>query len=362
MPDCFTLSFSQLNTIMKKIEINGERYSTAELARLAISDVTSEALTEQDYSRIESCFQSLLDGENEDAAWDALLDISPTVAGIVDLVEEGLSVTDDPQGAIIRAASHAMLTGMEDHFTFDENGFIQIVVENTPTIPQTQEMLCRILSVNEATAKIDNFSTWNLGALLDQAINLYGDDFDMSEMIETTEKAYNTMITALGVYRQFGNNKRESLSFSHHKEVMYAKITDDEKELALDIAEKMKLPTAIIRKVCSYIRHNGSAALVDREFETIDDLQSIINIKSANKHWFFIINGRIYRHNGDAQDIPANASMIIDANSNQEYRAGERREIPVWERPYTGTEAPQARTTPQTVIVDESEDLDGEDL
>lgn len=325
---------------MKRIKIQEEICENPEEAFIVIVRLHPDDITDIQEESILSCLRNLVEGEDTDAAWDVLMEFSPTIAGIMDIVEVGISVTADPQGAIIRAASNAMLTGLEEHFTFSESGFIQISTEHLPTVQQTQDMLCRILSINEATTKIDNFSTWNLGALLDQAINLYGDDFDMSEMIVSSEKAYNTMITALGVYRQFGDSKRPSLSFTHHKEVHYAKITEDEKDLALDIAEKMKLPTAILRKICTYIRHNGSAALVDREFETIDDLNAIINIKSANKHWFFIIQNRIYRHNGDAMDIPANASMIIDANSNKEYCAGESKEIPIWERPYTGTEAP----------------------
>lgn len=327
---------------MKRIKIQEEICENPEEAFIMIVRLHDEEISDEQEESLMECLNAILTEESTHPAWDTLMDFSPTIAGIIDVVEVGLSVSNDPQGAIITAASNAMLTGLEEHFTFNENGFIQISTDHVPTIEQTQQMLVRILSINEATTKIDNFSTWNLGSLLDQAINLYGEDFDMSEMIVSSEKAYNTMITALGVYRQFGDSKRPSLSFTHHKEVHYAKITEDEKDLALDIAEKMKLPTKILRKICTYIRHNGSAALVGREFDTIDDLQAIINIKSINKHWFFIVSNRIYRHNGDVQDIPANASLIIDANSNREYRAGHAHDIPVWERPYTGTEAPQA--------------------
>lgn len=229
---------------------------------------------------------------------------------------------------IVKATAGILLNGeLSSHFTYLENGEIIINPDNPPTMDHGHELIRRILTIKDTGKKIENYSSWTLGMVSDMLETYFGNTYDPTIVMDATGVAYNTYSTSLNVFRNCWHTRRPSLTFTHHKEVFYANVEDEHKELALDLSEKLKLSVADLRKLLSYIRHYGHESIKIEEINDSDELFQIISVRSANRNFMFLIpnENKWYKFKGEYEMIPRNASIVI----NLETKAVIREEGPI---------------------------------
>lgn len=241
----------------------------------------------------------------------------PVVADVVEVVavaESERSISD----VITRAAAGVLLRGgLNDHFQFLENGELVVNPQSPPTLEQGYEIIRRTLEMRETGNKIENFSAWMLGMLGDQLENLYGDAFDVSMVLAQTNRALNTYQLAVGVFRSCWATRRQNLSYTHHREAFYSKITADQREFVLDTASELGLTVAEQRKLTSYVRIYGEESLVEDMPADAQELLERVETRSVNKHYMFFLraDNRWYRYRGPFEHIPNGADPILNADT-----------------------------------------------
>jgi hypothetical protein len=271
--------------------------------------------------------------EKPEEVVDSWIEKEPIVMGGINFLprpEEGTPSTslsmleENPQvpisDLIVRATAGALLAGeVGEHWVFTEDRTLVINTANPPPLENGYEMMRRILSIRETGEKLDNMSCWLSGMAIDQLERLYGDDFDMSAVVEQTGRVYNTLVTTLNVYRAFGGNRRK-LSFTHHKEAYYSRIEDHQREWVLDQAEDRQFTVAEMRKLLSYVRNYGDDGIENlsndppaNKYELLERLE----VRGANRNYLFQLLGCWYEYRGPYEHIPNGASPIFNADTRE---------------------------------------------
>jgi len=226
---------------------------------------------------------------------------------------------------IIRATAGALLRGgLSNHFNYLESGELVANPENPPSIEQGYEVIRRTLEIRETGQKLENYSSWTLGMLGNQMELLFGDAFDSSMVLAATSKAYNTYITALGVFRSCWSTRRLGLSFTHHKEAHYAKIEPEQKDVLLDLCVEHRLSVSEQRKVTSYIRNYGTEELLANPPSDTVELMERIEVRSVNKNYLFYLPSRSqwYEYRGPYEFIPNGATPVFNADTRARIDTG----------------------------------------
>jgi hypothetical protein len=263
------------------------------------------------------------------------IDVEPSVMAMIEFVPLANSGGVDIQAiaesnaaisdVIIKAAAGVMLRGgLSDHFRYLEDGTLVIDPSSPPSLDQAYEMLKRTLETKETASKLENYSAWMLGMIADQFEGFFQDRFDPSIIMAQTSRAYNTYICSLKTFRAWWNDRREGLTFTHHREVEYAKHLDHETGGAvLDLSQKFGLTVLQQRKLISYAKRFDIAALEAEMAEAgqdgVDDLMERIDIRAVNKRYLFFLRtaNRWYEYKGPFENIPNGASPIINVDSRQ---------------------------------------------
>jgi hypothetical protein len=214
----------------------------------------------------------------------------------------------DISNVIIKAAAGVMLRGgLSDHFRYLEDGTLTIDPSSPPSLDQAYELLKRTLETKETASKLENYSAWMLGMIADQFEGFFQDRFDPSIIMAQTSRAYNTYIT-----------------FTHHREVEYAKHLDHEKgKEVLAISSRFNLTVLQQRKVISYARRFDLQALQaemeEQGQDGVEDLMERIDIRAVNKRYIFFLRSanQWYEYKGPFENIPNGASPIINADTRQ---------------------------------------------
>jgi hypothetical protein len=263
------------------------------------------------------------------------IDLEPSVMAMIEFIplansggvdiaaiaESNAAISD----VIIKAAAGVMLRGgLSDHFRYLEDGTLVIDPSSPPTLDQAYEMLKRTLETKETASKLENYSAWMLGMIADQFEGFFQDRFDPSIIMAQTSRAYNTYICSLKTFRAWWNDRREGLTFTHHREVEYAKHLDHETGGAvLDLSQKFGLTVLQQRKLISYAKRFDMDQL-QREMEeagqdNVEDLMERIDIRAVNKRYLFYLRtaNRWYEYKGPFENIPNGASPIINADTRQ---------------------------------------------
>jgi hypothetical protein len=286
------------------------------------SQISEELRSKNDLIALEQYLEDLIESE---PALSASLEVRDEEEQTSTLI-----LNEDVSTAIIQTAGNVITQTFGDHFRITETG-IQINPQNPPDLEQSYKAVQMALSMKDSAAKLDNYSTWMLGNLIDELENLHGEDFNIGQIVDQSNKSYNTIITSLGVFRAF-KTRRYQLSFSAHKEVHYSKITDDDKHFVLAIGEKLHLGTKTLRALCSLIRHNGRVELTDAVIENQDTLEELLKVKKTRSHTFvFKMRDRWYRYRGPKSQVPNQATDIIDIDDRELIVDEEvSAEIPLW--------------------------------
>ena len=261
-------------------------------------------------------------------------------------------------------AATGLMSGLEDHVLFPEDGLMVLNAENPPDLNEAGEIVRRLFEVGNSAKNLDEFGKWNMGSFLDSCFNLYGDNnFSVRQFVEETDENYNTTVTCLATYRAFAVRRYTGLSFTHHKEALYAKFPglddDRRRELMhrlLRISERFNLSCAKQRKLFSYARNLGAeqvthletslgfpqAAITDplHQVERVSnpeitnsvDLVERITLREANRNYLFKFQDTWYHYRGASETIPVGASQIICTDNWSHVEGTRRTTLPTWER------------------------------
>jgi hypothetical protein len=285
-------------------------------------------------SQLATCLNSAIRTSNPEEIIEEWIDREPSLIAAIEfhplsstqgvdihaVAESNATIAD----VITKAAAGVMLRGgFSSHFRYLEDGTLTIDPSSPPTVDQAYELLRRTLEIKETASKLDNYSAWMLGMIADQFETYFGERFDPSVIMAQTSRAYNTYICSLGTFRQWWTEKR-NLSFTHHREVEYAKHLDHELGgTVLDFSEKFGLTVLQQRKLISYAKRFDITELErSMEEEGIDDVDTLmerIDIRAVNKRYIFFLRttNRWYEYKGPFENIPNGASPIINADSRQ---------------------------------------------
>ena len=267
-------------------------------------------------------------------------------------------------------AATGLMSGMEDHVLFPENGLMVLNAENPPDVTEAGEIVRRLFMVGDSARNLDEFGKWNMGSFLDSCFNMFGENnFSVSQFVEQTEDNYNTTVTCLATYRGFAVQRYEGLSFTHHKEALYAKfpgLEDDARRnlmhRLLRISERFELSCAQQRKLFSYARNLGAEQITNLEHslgfpqEAITDplyrvqrvsapditnsvdLIERVSLRESNRNYLFKFQDEWYLHRGISDAIPAGASNVFCTDNWAHINGNVTTVLRKWERVGTPAE------------------------
>lgn len=242
-------------------------------------------------------------------------------------VEESQNLADKAASSLIQAFAPEDC----DHFLINEKGFLSVNENNPPTIEQGLVLADQILQTETLGDKIKDKTAWMLGSLVVEMETLFGEDFNISQVCEQTNKAENTVSTARSVYQAF-KDKPFNLSFTHHKEAHYKKVPHQVKTSVLRKAELYGLSAHDVRDLLSI-------------YQKIEDDQVIKNIRSAEgakdlidaykeiKTTFYIFEGgELHQHRGLTTEPPSGSIVINTKAKTYTIEGGEPLEIKSWKK------------------------------
>jgi len=204
---------------------------------------------------------------------------SPAGNLMTSVFEEAVEETDefDPEETterdeIVDHAAHGLMEAFSDSegcFIISDDGCCRINPDKPPSVQHSLTVVANVLKLKDLGSVVDDKSSWMLGSIISSLEDFHGENFSVSQVCDSTTKAYNTVVTAVGVFKAF-KLKRYKLSFSSHKEAHYAKIPDAHKRLILHKAETYKIGPKSIRALCSIAK-------------TMEDDTTIRNIRSQKQ-------------------------------------------------------------------------------
>jgi len=286
------------------------------------------------------------------AIWSVSFDEPPT-SMVISPVMEVVQRTIDTEIAI--TASKQLLVDLNDHFVMSEtSGFLTVNHDNPPEVEQSGELIKRLMGLGVAAERLEEFGKWQVGAALCALESHHGPDFDVSQYVELTKKAYNTMITSKNTFEAFHLN-RYKLSFTHHKEAFYSNLPGDCEERLLmhrcmELCEIFQLSCANQRKLFRYVRNYGvenlnnnvvenwadlTAAQIDESkaeqpscITNTEELLDRISVHSASKNYLFKLNDKVLRFRGFVDALPEFAEDVICTDDWKRLEGGGR-ELPI---------------------------------
>lgn len=213
---------------------------------------------------------------------------------------------------IITHAASGLMSAFSDPqgcFIITPEGICTVNPANPPNLERSYEAVAHILKLKELGNVIDDKSSWMLGSSVVALENYHGENnFSVSQVCDETTKAYNTVVTAVGVFKAFPH--RYKLSFTHHKEAHYAKIPDDAKKLILSKAESHKLGAKQVRSLCSIAKTMDDDQTI-RNIRSKQQAESLIEAYKANKVTYLVFEaGEWFRVKGLAGETPSGAVVI----------------------------------------------------
>lgn len=221
--------------------------------------------------------------ESEEVLYDSTADEAPHVfdheleSNFAEASELPATDESDPEETterdeIVEHAAHGLMDAFSDSegcFIISEDGCCRINPDKPPTIQHSLTVVANVLKLKDLGSVVDDKSSWMLGSIIASLEDFHGENFAVSQVCDSTTKAYNTVVTAVGVFKAF-KLKRYKLSFSSHKEAHYAKIPDAYKRLILHKAETFKIGPKSIRALCAIAK-------------TMEDDTTIRNIRSQKQ-------------------------------------------------------------------------------
>lgn len=301
------------------VTVNGVPISTADeleeqIRPIMIRPERSEELTQFILSAAEQEFpHKVIEhlSEEEPGIYGTISFVHPPGSAVS--VVEHASHVNNPGVLMERLYASSLVGAFGTKFLLSEEGVIIVNPDDPPTIQEAYDCLEKMLQGQESLGRIESYSTWTLGAFLDQCEAYFGEEFHIDQFCESTNKSYMTLVTTLKVWQNF-RGKRWPLSFTHHKEILYAKVDDTVKEKILDVSVKYGLNMSEQRKVIRHLRHtrtDGTALLLMNNKEEL--MQAVSGVPTTDRERFlFLMDGNWWEVYGTRADIPKNAETVIN--------------------------------------------------
>jgi hypothetical protein len=187
----------------------------------------------------------------------------------------------------------AMVSTEGNHFIIDEEGICTINQSNPPALAESYKVIGQVIQLHGLKDKLEDKTTWLLGSIINALEDFHGTEFDLGQMCENTSKSYNTMWTAAHVFKVF-RHKRYNLSFTHHKEVCFAKITDEQKALVLSKAETFSLSARECRSLSVIVRENKDGEELVKSIKSPEQAKELIKQNKINKTQYIILKANTW--------------------------------------------------------------------
>jgi len=207
---------------------------------------------------------------------------------------------------IVEHAAHGLMAAFSDSdgcFIISDDGCCRINPDKPPTLQHSLVVVANVLKLKDLGTAVDDKSSWMLGSIISSLEEFHGENFSVSQVCDSTTKAYNTVVTAVGVFNAF-KLKRYKLSFSSHKEAHYAKIPDSHKKLILHKAETYKVGPKSIRALCSIAKTMEDDTTIRNIRSQKQALDLIAAYKEAKVTYIVYDEGEWTRVNGLAGEPP----------------------------------------------------------
>jgi len=231
-------------------------------------------------------------------------------------------VVSDAAGKLIEA----MADPGHGHFILTPDGCCAVNPESPPELPQAYQVVSNVIKLKELGPAVDDKSSWMLGSIVSSLEDFFGEEFSVSQVCDLETKSYNTIATAVGVFKAF-KNKRYNVSFTHHKEVHYAKIPDEAKKTVLSKAETYKLGAKQCRDLCSIVKRMDGDDTVIRNIRSQDQALSLIEAyREAKVPYLVYSEGAWTRQSGLAGEVPV-GKVVLDLKNWKAYIDGQSTDI-----------------------------------
>ena len=256
---------------------------------------------------------------------DESISESPDNFSLEALETNFVDITDDfdpsqinESDEIVEHAAHGLMSAFsnsENCFILSEDGCCRINPESPPTLQHSLTVVSNVLKLKDLGTVVDDKSSWMLGSIVAALEDFHGEDFSISQVCDTTTQAYNTVATAVGVFKAF-KNKRYNLSYSCHKEAHYAKIHSDpaanrqSQHLILHKAETYKIGPKSIRALCSIAKTMEDDTTIKNIRSQKQALDLIAAYKQAKVTYIVFDEGNWIRINGLAGEPPEGKIVI----------------------------------------------------
>lgn len=305
-------------------------------------------LTEDDYPELSERFRIPYDLVAEVVA-QMQEDGEPRLASYTGTARERIRmmadhISDKPQAAsvdplplteekdVVNNAAIALMQAMSANdsgsFIITNDGVCTINRDSPPTLQQSYEVAGKVLKLRELGPKIDDKTSWMLGSIVYELEKFHGkDQFDIGQLVDQTEKAYNTIWQMRQTYEKF-KDKRYDLPYSHHKEAMFKDIPDADKHLVLHKAETLKLTSKDVRELCNIIRDTGTNETV-KALRTTNQAERLIEENKKQTVVYLVLNeGVLNRVRGTPDSIPTGKMVVDMKNWTVRVNNGEPVEVP----------------------------------
>jgi hypothetical protein len=240
---------------------------------------------------------------------------------------EPLPVSEEDD--IVEHAAISLMQAMSEtktgSFIITEDGVCTINKNSPPSLIESYEVVANVLKLRILAPKLEDKTSWMLGSIIDELENLHGENFEVGQVAETTDKSLNTIWTTVSVYRAF-KKKRYKLSFSSHKEAFHQKIPDESKHLILHKAEVFKLGPKPIRHLACIVKTMGDDQVI-KNIRSKQQAEDLILAHKSNKVTYLVFDDGWKRISGSASFIPEGKVVIDLKNWTARANNGEPVEI-----------------------------------
>lgn len=241
---------------------------------------------------------------------------------------EPLPVSEEDD--IVEHAAISLMQAMSEtetgSFIITEDGICKINRNSPPSLIQSYEVVANVLKLRSLAPKMEDKTSWMLGSIIDELEDLHGEDFEVGQVAEATEKSLNTIWTTVSVYRAF-KKKRYKLSFSSHKEAFHQKIPDESKHLILHKAEVFKLGPKPIRHLACIVKTMENDQVI-KNIRSKQQAEALIEAHKSNKVTYLVFDDGWKRISGIASIVPQGKVVINLKSWTARANNGDPVEIP----------------------------------
>ena len=231
------------------------------------------------------------------------------------LPTEADATPDNAAVAIVSTLTHSF----GEQFSVTDDMLIAINPNNVPSLADSYLVLSKILGFKDVTLRADDYSSWLLGAFVVACEAFFGEnEFNASQVCEETGKAYNTIYQAKETHLQFAHCKRD-LTFSHHREMACMKLSEKEKGIALDLAERLQVSCRDTRAIGNFLVRNKEEGIKKlKKVSSTEKLDQTLKEGQEDKADYYVQNeDESWQKIRSTQTDPPKGKIVINLKTDE---------------------------------------------